>query len=134
MTGNASGAGSGADPARTGSGSGTGSADGGTGTGTGSADGGTGTGPRDHAAASRVDARSGAKRTSHLERRTVCSSGVAFLDTLDRLEVEDGSMPPHVEEILPRAAIASARALFSSEVSEAMLDDNTLSQMFATRR
>ena len=69
-----------------------------------------------------------------LEHRTVCSSGGAFLGALDRLEVEDGSVPPHIEEILARAAIASARPLLAREVRKAMLDDDTLAEMFATRR
>src|SRR5438128_1423555 len=49
--------------------------------------------------------RTGATRYTLLEHRTVCSSGGAFLGALDRLEVEDGSVPPHIEEILARAAI-----------------------------
>ena len=61
-----------------------------------------------------------------LERRTVCSSGGAFLDALDRFAIEDGRVSSHVEQVLARAAVTSAGALFLREVSEAMLDDHTL--------
>ena len=41
-------------------------------------------------------------------------------------------MPSHIEQVLARAAVPSTRALFPREVSEVMLDDNTLAEMFAT--
>ena len=47
-----------------------------------------------------------------LERRTVCSSGGAFLDALDRFAIEDGRVSSHVEQVLARAAVTSAGALF----------------------
>ena len=41
-------------------------------------------------------------------------------------------MSLQVEQVLSRAAVPSAWALFSREVSEAMLDDDTLAETFAT--
>ena len=41
-------------------------------------------------------------------------------------------MSSQVEQVLSRAAVSSAWALFPREVSETMLDDNTFAEMFAS--
>ncbi len=56
----------------------------------------------------------------------------AFLDALNRLEIEDGRIPSQVEQVFARAAVPGEWALFLREVSEAMLNDNTLAEVRAT--